>query len=105
MNVLMNSCCFLFQGDHGLPGETGATGERGAGDPGPKVSHISNKSVQILQMSQSHGSVLRVILEQRECPVCRACLVRTELLGKRCVQDHSLQYAAAKCNNVDVDVL
>lgn len=55
-------------------------------------------------MSQSHGSVLRAILEQRECPVCRACLVRTELLGKRCVQDHSLQDAAAKCNNVDVDV-
>lgn len=53
-------------------------------------------------MSQSHGSVLRGILEQRECPVCQACLVRMELLGKRCVQDHSLQYAAAKCNNVDV---
>lgn len=55
-------------------------------------------------MSQSHGSVLRVILEQRECPVCLACLVRTELLGKRCVQEHSLHYAAAKCNYVDVDV-
>lgn len=27
----------LFKGDQGLPGETGAPGERGLGEPGAKV--------------------------------------------------------------------
>lgn len=67
-------------------------------------AHISTSSIQILQMSQSHESVLRVILEHRDCPVCPACLVRTEPLGKRWVQARSLQYPVAKCNNMDLHV-
>lgn len=38
---LMLSC--LTQGDQGLPGEVGAPGERGAGDPGAKVSQKSHQ--------------------------------------------------------------
>lgn len=35
--------CLVSQGDQGLPGEVGAPGERGAGDPGAKVSQNSNR--------------------------------------------------------------
>lgn len=37
----MLSC--LSQGDQGLPGEVGAPGERGTGEPGAKVSHSSHQ--------------------------------------------------------------
>lgn len=33
----LNDECCLPQGDQGLPGEVGAPGERGAGEPGAKV--------------------------------------------------------------------
>lgn len=36
----------LSQGDQGLPGEVGSPGERGAGEPGSKVSPNSRSSVQ-----------------------------------------------------------
>lgn len=38
----------LSQGDQGLPGEVGSQGERGAGEPGPKVSPNSRSSLQCL---------------------------------------------------------
>lgn len=31
-------CVFCSQGDQGLPGEVGAPGGSGIGEPGPKVS-------------------------------------------------------------------
>ena len=36
---------FIRQGDQGFPGEVGATGERGAGEPGGKVIQRSVKLV------------------------------------------------------------
>lgn len=37
--IIMSSCYFYFKGDQGLPGEQGATGETGIGEPGSKVSY------------------------------------------------------------------
>lgn len=34
----MKSSVYLLKGDQGLPGEIGAPGQRGAGEPGAKVS-------------------------------------------------------------------
>lgn len=65
---------------------------------------ISSQSVETLQLSPNHESVLRGILEQQECLVYQACLGRTEHPGKRWVHNHVPQYALCKYCNADMCV-
>lgn len=39
--MIQSSCVAFYQGDQGLPGEQGTTGERGIGEPGPKVRQLT----------------------------------------------------------------
>lgn len=81
----------LTQGDQGLPGEVGAPGERGAGDPGAKVGlspAVKSTSAETIYSFPEFKvsiceSVLRASQDHRECQVCQGCQERTEPLDRR----------------------